>query len=314
MDEARELELIEEIKALNITPPEGLSKDDLEECLTMAKEGIGQKQINKAFKSRAKAGDNQAQQSQDDDDEKPAPKSYTKEELEAFAEQAAARAVREALKSIQSETPAPVAQMPAAVTERIIEREKDATKKPVKWDSRKAPGDDFMPVPFTVLHLNFKHNFDEFFIDGRRMEPPYSIFIDFDPYHGPETNRFGAAHNVVQMCVYRTHSRKEKEMFLADERWGTEFWSPEMIQVDDELELMMLMSNISRQMADMDITAVKNMATERNIGTTNLATMRAEIARFEAKKKFEVNKKVREAADANRKKQELLFESNGGVR
>ncbi len=176
MAEARELELIEEIKALNITPPEGLSKDDLEECLTMAKEGIGQKQINKAFKSRAKAGDNQAQQSQDDDDEKPAPKSYTKEELEAFAEQAAARAVREALKSIQSETPAPVAQMPAAVTERIIEREKDATKKPVKWDSRKAPGDDFMPVPFTVLHLNFKHNFDEFFIE-RYIHPNFVIEI-----------------------------------------------------------------------------------------------------------------------------------------
>ena len=100
-------------------------------------------------------------------------------------------------------------------------------------------------------------------------------------------------------------------MFLSDERWGSEFWSPELVAIDEDLELMMIMHRALQGMESYEMNQIKDMAIERGIPVTTLHQMRAEIARVEAKKQLAIEQGVRKAAAANRKKEELLMQNNG---
>lgn len=155
--------------------------------------------------------------------------------------------------------------------------------KPITWDSRNAEPEDFNPEGFRVFHMNNRHSFDKFKIDGRLVPCPFSQIIMFDTYMGPETQSFGLAQDLAYMCMYTTYSNKEKELFMKDARWGGEFWGNQSRVVSDELELSMLATGIGKRLEHTGQADLKAMCEERSILLSDVETMRAAIALYDAK-------------------------------
>lgn len=157
--------------------------------------------------------------------------------------------------------------------------------RPDLWNSRNAAPEDFLPEGFRVFHSQRSHTFDKFFIDGRHVNLPFSKIIMFDEYIGPETQGFGVAHNLAYMCMYVTYSKTERDLFLKDARWGGEFWTndPTSRDMNDELELSMLVSNITKRLESTGHADLMVMCNERGIKARDIETMRAAIALHDAK-------------------------------
>ena len=211
---------------------------------------------------------------------------------------AAATAIENYKKALAAE---PTPQAPSTV---VFEGRRE--EKPNLFDTRHAPQDDFMKDEFSVLHSNNGHMIDTFEIDGRLVDPPYSRFIKFSPYDGPETNKFGDATSHVHMCIYRTRSRKEMELFKKSKGWGTEFWTNKGTVDTDEVALQKHTFTAFQHLSGMTYDAIKSMAIDNGVESTNLDTMRTQLAILEGKRQHEVLKKAQQTVRAQREKEQLM--------
>lgn len=181
--------------------------------------------------------------------------------------------------------------------------------KPVVYDSRNTGEDDFLPEPFPVFHEAGGHSFDKFRIGGRMIESPFSTLIDFVRYEGPETQGVGMGQNLSHLCVHLTQSKTIRDMFLADERWGGEFWTTESKVQDEELERSILFAQISERMRNINQTQLREMCMERNIPNSSLDIMRAKIALYDTKKSMEQRQLDRAGVQALEAKKKLFAEA-----
>jgi hypothetical protein len=181
--------------------------------------------------------------------------------------------------------------------------------KPVVYDSRNTGEDDFLPEPFAVFHEAGGHSFDKFRIGGRMIESPFSTLIEFERYEGPETQGVGMGQNLSHLCVHRTHSKTIRDMFLADERWGGEFWTTESKVQDEELERSILFAQISERMRSVNQTQLREMCMERKLPNSSLDVMRATVALYDTKKSMEQRQLDRAGVQALEAKKKLFAEA-----
>lgn len=208
---------------------------------------------------------------------------YTKEDMnEMFPPPAAPPLTPEAVAEMIAKALAKDRKERPAMDGQVINVSQKPSK-PVRWNSRNADPEDFLPEGFRVFHADNGHSFDKFQVDGRLVPCPFSQIILFDTYRGPETQGFGLAENLAHMCMYTTYSKTERDLFLKDARWGTEFWGNQDKVVSDELELSMIATNIAKQLDHTPQADLKAMCIDRGIPHGDLNTMRASIALFDAK-------------------------------
>lgn len=288
--------LYKQIKDKGITVPKGLSEAQLTECLDLVNDGISQKEVDEMYGVLPKAEPVQPVAEKEP--------TVTMAQMKVLLAEASAEAAKKAIEDF-------VKTQPQAKQEPTVVHHVDQTKevKPREFDSRAVPSEDFMSTPFRIMHMNNGDIFDMFIIGGRRIPPPYSTFLLFFPYHGPETNRYGDAANLVSLCVHSTHSRKIMEMFMADERFGGEYWTSEGQLETEEVQKQAIIMRIHKGLSGIDHSGVKKMANQRGIKSGNLLSMRTQIAIYDAEREFEVIKKAKDAVTATEMKEALMMQN-----
>lgn len=290
-------DLRKQIENEGIVVPKGLDEAKLKECLAIVKSGASQGEVDELYGVEKPPAP----------PEKPVePKepTVTMAQMKVLLEEASAEAAKKAIEEFRKSEPQQARQEPTVVH---VDSSKNA--KPREFDSKAVPPEDFMAKPFRVLHMNNGDILDMFRIDGRRVPPPYSMFLVFEPYHGPETNRYGDAANLVSLCVHVTHSRKVMELFKSDERWGGEYWTAEGIVENEKVQLQAIVIKVHAGLSGVDHAGIKKMANDRGIKSSNLPDMRLQIAMYEAEKELDILKKAKQAVDAADKKEALMVQN-----
>lgn len=286
-------ELIEEARALGKEVPGNLTrKRDIEEYLAAVKSGYTDEELQEAFGSVPAGGD--------------AP-GYTDQDMKNAVDEA----VRKERLSIAEQVKEEVAKALAAghgapAGNQTTINVSQPKAKPVVWDTRNTEEGDFLEVPFAVYHVGGGYTFDKFKIGGRLVESPFSTLIEFRQYEGPETQGVGLGQDLSHLCVHYTHSKTVRDMFIADERWGGDFWTTEHKVMDEELERGILFAQISDRLRGVNQVQLREMCRERGIPNSSLDEMRARIAMHDTKASVEQRKLDRAGLEALDEKQKLM--------
>lgn len=298
-------ELIEQIEGLDFIVPTHIRNNEaqLRECLGLVSEpGMKQKDVDDMFPVPNNVQSTPAAAP----DPSPAPM-FTQAQVEEMLRNGLAQQSAEMDRKIQealAQDRATRGQQTA--TPLTVHVDSSKPDKPVNWDSRQATSEDYMREPFRVFHSGHRHSFDRFLIDGRLVEPPFSRIVVFDTYQGPETQGFGAAQNLVHLCMHETHSKTVRDMFMSDARMGGEFWTTTDRVIDEELELSMLVTSIAKMIEVYPHPQIKQMAEERGLQVGQIDHMRAKIALHDGRETLKQRKAMRADQEAQKQREALL--------
>lgn len=186
------------VKQVKLPAYEGLSKEQIDHLYDLVAEGGSQKQVDDYLGVRGE-------------------KTFTQEEVQSMLDKQR--------REMQAAAPAP-APLPAATQQPPVIIAQPAEKKPDK-PSGMFPAEDRAEKPLRVYVPGNSWVLLFFQVNGAQIEPPRSKAIPFKRYVGEAAQRFGRAADVSHRCFYVTWDKKEIDLFMKDDRWGSFFSTDE---------------------------------------------------------------------------------------
>lgn len=199
-------DLIEELKKGGVNVPKGMTRDRLNEAAEFLRGGATPSEVD-AFLSPEK------------EKEEMVPMAKVREMIEQSNAQTLKDALGTGLRTLTDTF---------NKHERFNITLKDPRKElPTRASKGDVPPEFFDKEPMYIHATGIGQVISTFIVKGQYIELPRSKTINFKRYHGGNTQAFGDSSNLVYQCFYVTHDRREKELFMADDRFLTgEFWLP----------------------------------------------------------------------------------------
>lgn len=178
-------------------------------------------------------------------------------------------------------------QQPQAAQQPVVVYEKP-NKKPLYPTKAAVPAEFWSNEKLVVYHAGNHHTMDGFMVEGRYEECPRSVLLLFTSTQAYNSKRFGDATQIIFICKYETHDKREIELFKKDIRWGSEYWdgSGRSKSMDADVEMSMLVAQNIQSLASLGFENLRARCINEGIEISDIRRMAAELAIKAARRHF----------------------------
>lgn len=181
------------------------------------------------------------------------------------------------------------------------------SKVPMISSSSDVPPEHFMEEAFRVRVSGHNFVLSHFQIKGRIVNIPSSKVLPFK--NEPRGNRFGNAADVELSAKLETHDRRIKELFLADDRMHSMFYTLEggTSTLSEKQAYGQLVGRYMNANRGAGQAQIKQMAKDRKLPMSGtLEELRVLVAGYDADREIEAMRKRGFWANAERAKEQLM--------
>ena len=197
---------LEQISEKGIQVPEGTPEEVLVEVLSFIQSGSKQNEINEMFFPSQKSPDAPKGKGKQPKPERVFGEDEVKDMIAKATQEAVAAALSGAGRNIT-----------------VVESTED--KRPQKVSKTAVPKEFWNPKTFRVYVSGNNFHVNEFQVKGRKVDIPMCKILPFVNDQGRGTRRFGDSHNLVYRAYFDTNDQRLIDLFMSDDRMGSQFWT-----------------------------------------------------------------------------------------